>query len=226
MISKRDRLISLLRQYAIAEEEHLHDGRVMVPDKRVDEVYADKITALFGDEHDPIHLEALDEIKRLTSEASLFERIMTASADYVARMGGTLEFQGAIRKMYEEQREFEIALIAYTQALTDDTPMSMRLKTPHQLKREMLREYVDFMVTAGGVFAVLGIDMADIQQATIDTLAKLDARTTETHQWNEQTKTIERIGKTQTPTSDADFHISSQLQAIGREHTRTPHRED
>lgn len=150
------------------------------------------------------------------TDTTLFQRIMEASAAYVERMGGSQEFQGAIRKMYEEMREYEVALIAYTQARTNETPMSLRLKTPDQLRLETLREYIDFMVTAGGVFAVLGIRFEDIEQAAHDTLAKLDARTTQTHQWNPETKTVERIGKIAPHADVNDFHTHAQLNAAQR----------
>jgi hypothetical protein len=48
MMTTRDKLISLLSQIPTAKEIELHDGRVMVPDRRVEEVFADKIMALFA----------------------------------------------------------------------------------------------------------------------------------------------------------------------------------
>lgn len=190
-LTTRDKLISLLRQYPVEQSTYLHEGRSLVHPA---EEFANKIEALFADD--------------------LFMRVMTASAAYVTRFGGELNEQGAIRKMHEEQREFEVATIAYTQARTSDTPLSLRLKSPEQLKREMIREFIDFMVTVGGMFAVLGIDFEDVQQAARDTLAKLDSRDASTHQWNPDTKTVEKIGKP--APRDEDFNIHAQLRELGR----------
>lgn len=141
------------------------------------------------------------------TDISVFQRIMHASAAYVARMGGHLTQSGTITKMHEELAEFEDAVKTFD-------------------REGAARELIDLLVTIGGVAAWAGLTFEDIEQAAHETLAKLDNRTPETHAWNPHTKTVERIGKvTLPPIDDADFHIHKQLQALGQ-HKRGMHRED
>lgn len=136
-----------------------------------------------------------NHIEELEATSSLFQCIMEASAVYVTRFGGEVEFQGAIRKMHEEYEEVQKAVIKYAQACTDDTPMSLRLKTPRQFRSDVVHEMIDLFVTVGGVAHVLGITWDDIESAGHATLDKLDKRTTEDYAWNPETRTVERKDK-------------------------------
>jgi hypothetical protein len=51
-MTRREKLISLLRQIPAAKDEELHDGRRMVADQRIEETFADKIEALYADKRE------------------------------------------------------------------------------------------------------------------------------------------------------------------------------
>jgi hypothetical protein len=173
MNDRRRALISLLDQYPLERDLYLHDGRRDVSPR---DEFAEKIECLF----DP----------------SLFQRVMEASKTFVERFpGGHLTFHGAARKMQEEYFEYQHAVGDYAAAKTDDTLPSEHFNSYHELRKEAAREMIDLLVTVGGLGATIGLTWEDIESAARETLDKLDSRTTDTHQWNEETKTVERIGK-------------------------------
>jgi hypothetical protein len=135
-------------------------------------------------------------IQELEATPSLFQRVMEASKTFVERFpGGHLTFHGAARKMQEEYFEFQHAVGDYAAAKTDDTLPSEHFNSYQELRKEAAREMIDLLVTVGGLGATIGLTWEDIQAAARETLDKLDKRTTETHTWNEDTLTVERIGK-------------------------------
>jgi hypothetical protein len=173
MNDRRRALISLLDQYPLERDLFLHEGRRDVSPR---DEFAEKIECLF----DP----------------SLFQRVMEASKTFVERFpGGKLTFHGAARKMQEEYFEFQHAVGDYAAAKTDDSLPSEHFNSYQELRKEAAREMIDLLVTVGGLGATIGLTWEDIQAAARETLDKLDKRTTETHTWNEDTLTVERIGK-------------------------------
>lgn len=139
------------------------------------------------------------EVKRLSQakdtpiETSLFEQVMTASADYVARFGGEISLEGAMRKMQEEWDEMheEIDLVSQNAAHSLDFNA-----TENRIVRERLaKEAIDLLVTIGGVLHALNVPITLTVQAADATLEKLDSRTTDDYAWNDTSRTVERIGK-------------------------------
>lgn len=123
----------------------------------------------------------------------LFTRVLTASPAYVARFGGTVTLEGALRKMHEEWQEVHEAM---ANVLADDVfvdhmdanagPVPLQV----QSRQALAGEAIDLLVTVGGVLAALKVSPALITQAAHDTLAKLDARTDEGYVWDEASKTV------------------------------------
>lgn len=132
-----------------------------------------------------------DEIAALKAQHSLFQRVMEASAAYVARFNGRLTYTGVLRKADEEYNEYLEAI----NEIVEGQPTSFFLSKPETLRKDAAGELIDALVTLGGVASYAGLTWPDIEQAAADTLDKLDARTTETHVWNPQTRTVERKGR-------------------------------
>lgn len=137
-----------------------------------------------------------NHLENLEAQPSLFQRVMEASKTFVERFpGGKLTFHGAARKMQEEYFEFQHAVAEYAAAKTDDSLPSEHFNSYQELRKEAAREMIDLFVTAAGLGSTIGLTWEDIEAAARETLDKLDKRTTATHQWNEDTQTVERIGK-------------------------------
>jgi hypothetical protein len=159
----------------------------------IERLYHDYRTAL-----DVICNQA-NRIEALEAQQTLFQQVMQASANYVGRFeGGRLTLQGAQRKMAEEYAEFQIAIEYHELSKlsdNDDTGLYSSIKSTEEHRKEAAQELVDLLVTIGGFAASSGLTWDDIEQAARDTLDKLDTRTTDTHAWNPDTLTVERIGK-------------------------------
>ena len=135
-------------------------------------------------------------IEELEAKQTLFQDVMQASKTFVERFpGGRLTSQGAHRKMAEEYAEYQVAMERYEESEHDNTPMSLRLKSPHQLRKEASQELIDLLVTIGGYAASVGLTFEDIESAAHQTLDKLEKRTTETHVWDEKSQTVMKRSK-------------------------------
>jgi len=141
------------------------------------------------------------EIQRLSREidvhdASLFQRVMTASSVYVTRFQGEITFEGALKKMREEFDEYiEAAADTYQYQHARIPPLHLYEDSPETVSRLAARELIDLLVTIGGLASAIDLTWPAIEQAAIDTLTKLDNRTPETHEWRTATKTVERKGR-------------------------------
>jgi hypothetical protein len=215
MNDRRRALIALLDQYPLERDLYLHDGRRDVSPR---DEFAEKIEALYAPSSEESHIDyvmggsrplleryhdALEVVRKqaiiiqeLEATPSLFQRVMEASKTFVERFpGGHLTFHGAARKMQEEYFEFQRAVGDYAASKTDDTLPSEHFNSYQELRKEAAREMIDLLVTVGGLGATIGLTWEDIQAAARETLDKLDSRTTDTHQWSEDSLTVERIGK-------------------------------
>jgi hypothetical protein len=137
-------------------------------------------------------------IEELEAKQTLFQDVMGASANYVTRFGGELTREGTQRKVDEEIAEFKEAA---EDLLFDQNQVKILslhdVMYPSQFWEDnAAQELIDCLVTLGGMASFARLKWPTIEQAARDTLAKLDKRTPETHQWNDDTKTVERIGKT------------------------------
>jgi hypothetical protein len=169
---RRRQLIALLDAYPIEREAYLYDGRRQTHPR---EEMADKVEELF--------------------KPTLFQKVMESSKTLVERFGGELTQGGVLGKYAEERQEFLEAIYNVIDAESESLPLSMRLKTPRQLRQEATREFIDMVVTAGGIMSYLGITWEDIQDATTHVIAKNEAKTTDTHEWDDQSKTVLRKNK-------------------------------
>jgi hypothetical protein len=135
-------------------------------------------------------------IQELEAKQSLFQDVMGASKTFVERFpGGRLTSQGAHRKMAEEYAEYQVAMERYEESTHDDTPMSLRLRSPYQLRKEAAQELVDLLVTIGGYAASVGLEWGDIEQAAHQTLEKLGKRTTDEYAWFESIMQVAKKSK-------------------------------
>jgi uncharacterized small protein (DUF1192 family) len=163
--------------------EHAHAAHQNTPD-----------TSLLTTEQMQARITELEQaVERLTAQPSLFQDVMQASAAYVTRFGGRMTYTGALRKADEEHREYLEAI----GEIVEGQPASFILSKPETLRKAAAEELIDALVTLGGLASLAGLTWADIEQAARETLLKLDNRTPETHAWNPETKTVERIGRTQ-----------------------------
>lgn len=173
--SRRRALLAILDQYPMEREAYLNDGRRMVAPR---DEFAEKIETLFAED-----------------ETSLFRDVMQASANYVGRFGGSLSSQGAHGKMAEEYAEYQVAIARYEESAHEDAPLSLRLKSPHQLRKEVAGELIDLLVTIGGYAASVGLEWGEIEQAARDTLDKLGSRTTQDYAWYPSIKQVAKKSK-------------------------------
>lgn len=133
-------------------------------------------------------LEAINErqtqtIAMLKNAPNLFRDVMTASLAYVTRFpGGRLTEEGTVKKFDEEVDEFKEEITELV--IFND-----------EARSHLLEEFIDVMVTAGGIFAYYGIKWSEIERAACEKLKKLTERTTDTHVWHEETKTVIRKSK-------------------------------
>jgi hypothetical protein len=137
-----------------------------------------------------------NRIEELEAKQTLFQDVMGASKTFVERFpGGRLTSQGAHRKMAEEYAEYQVAMERYEESTHDDTPMSLRLRSPYQLRKEAAQELVDLLVTIGGYAASVGLEWGDIEQAAHQTLEKLGKRTTDEYAWFESIMQVAKKSK-------------------------------
>jgi hypothetical protein len=120
-------------------------------------------------------------------DPSLFQQVMEASETYVTRFGGTPEWDGVIGKYAEESDEFYEAACNYM-AYKNDTDAK-------EYAQKMVNEWVDTMVTAGGVLAFIGVSHDAILQGMHETLDKLGKRTTDDYAWYESIKQVAKKSK-------------------------------
>ena len=183
-------------------------ARLIVPDVLDAEGRAARLTTPQGklEYYRDLVEEVADENKRLLRDLaeyeadaeieaapSLFQRVMTISPVYVARFGGTISLEGAMRKMHEEWDEMheEIKLCAM-----DITLVLLGKAGPDSAAQERLaKEAIDLLVTIGGVLHALDVPITLTAQAADATLEKLDSRTTDDYAWQDTSRTVERIGK-------------------------------
>jgi hypothetical protein len=140
--------------------------------------------AIALEELEAINARQAETIAMLKTAPNLFHDVMTISPTYVKRFGGTPTEVGVLGKLAEEQDEFDKAIGAVIN----------EGETPERLEH-MTCEFIDVMVTAGGVLAHYGVSWADIEQAARATLDKLEGRTEELYAWNPVTKTVEKKSK-------------------------------
>lgn len=131
--------------------------------------------------------------KRLASVADL-QAVLESSADLVHRFKGTLTRRGTWAKVNEELDELKEAINEYARYTGAGPASANRTSSENDfLRHDVARELIDVIVTLGGMVAEAGLTWDDIAPAVPHTLGKNAAKTTDSHRWDEATKTVVRL---------------------------------
>lgn len=137
-------------------------------------------------------LEVLD----IQTPPFLFQQVMEASADYVVnRFHGELTEEGTRGQLEQEYIEFVEAADHVVASLQDTRPLSLRLNSPETLKRELIGEAFDLLVTTGGVLAYFGVQWPEIENEFRAGMDKLNNRTEKDYAWYPSVKRVVKKSK-------------------------------
>lgn len=141
-------------------------------------------------------LDELAELDATILQFNLLQSVLSSSADLVTRFEGELTERGTFAKFNEESDEFKrSAYDCYNAILNDDPEYGSTKSFLREVKQDAARELIDVIVTAGGMASWAGLVWADIEAAAQHVIKKNTAKTKDTHAWNPDTKTVERIGR-------------------------------
>ena len=166
----KTRLRQLLTAFLIDQDDLIHDGRVMSRPPMESTIEA--IEALFAPQQDTL------------------TQVLMSSTELIGRFpGGELTERGTFAKFAEESDELKKAIYECQSVISYSFPDNDITHARNQVASEL----IDVCVTAGGMAALVGLTTEDILNAAQHVIDKNNLKTTDTHRWDDASKTIVKI---------------------------------